>query len=68
MVKTTTAKTKIIIKKQWLRRGVRNPGVPFSNPLGGSKNDSAFHPSNVDKLSTRNFWELSGKKKTASSK
>ena len=23
---------------------------------------SAFHPSEVDKMSTRNFWELSGKK------
>ena len=24
--------------------------------------DSAFHPSDVDKMSTRNFWEVSGKK------
>ena len=31
-------------------------------PLGGSKVDSAFHPSEVGKMSTRNFWELSGKK------
>ena len=23
---------------------------------------TAFHPSEVDKMSTRNFWELSGKK------
>ena len=23
---------------------------------------SAFHPSEVDKTSTRNFWELNGKK------
>ena len=30
--------------------------------LGGSKVDSAFHPSKVDKMSTRNFWELSRKK------
>ena len=45
-----------------------NPGVPCSNPLGGSKVDSAFHPSEVDNMSTRSFWELSGKKKTASSK
>ena len=29
---------------------------------GGFKIDSAFHPSEVDKISTRNFWELSGKK------
>ena len=28
----------------------------------GSKVDSAFHPSEIDKMSTRNFWELSGKK------
>ena len=27
-----------------------------------SKVDSAFHPSEVDKMSTRNIWELSGKK------
>ena len=30
--------------------------------LGGSKVDSAFHLSEVDKMSTRNFWELNGKK------
>ena len=29
---------------------------------GGSKVDSAFHHSEVDKVSTRNFWGLSGKK------
>ena len=28
-------------------------------PLAGSEVDSAFHPSEVDKISTRNFWELS---------
>ena len=39
-----------------------SPGVPCSKPLGGSKVDSVFHPSEVDKMSTRNFWELSGKK------
>ena len=33
-----------------------------TEPLGGSKVDSAFHPSEVDKMSTRNSWELSGKK------
>ena len=43
-------------------------GVPCSKPLGGSKVDSAFHPSKVGKMSTRNFWELSDKKQTASSK
>ena len=30
---------------QWLRRWIPNPGVPCSKPLGGSKVDSAFHPS-----------------------
>ena len=46
----------------WLRRWIPNPGAPCSKPLGGSKVDSAFHLSEVDKMSTRNFWELSGKK------
>ena len=27
-----------------------------------SQSDSAFHPPKVDKMTTRNFWELSGKK------
>ena len=40
-----------------------NSGVPCSKPPGGSKVDSAFHPSEVGKMSTRNFWELSGKSK-----
>ena len=39
-----------------------NSWVPCSKPPGGSKVDSAFHPSEVGKMSTRNFWELSGKK------
>ena len=30
--------------------------------LGGSKVESAVHPSEVDKMSTRNFWKLNGKK------
>ena len=37
-------------------------GVLCSKPLGCSKVNSAFHPSEVDKISTKNFWELSGKK------
>ena len=41
---------------------IPNPGVPCSRPPGGSKVDSAFHPPEVDKMSTRKFWELSGKK------
>ena len=47
----------------WLRHWISNPGVLCSKPLGGSKVDSAFHPSEVDKMSTRNIWELSGKNK-----
>ena len=46
-----------------LRCWIPNPGVPCSKPLGF---DSAFHPSKVSKMSTRNFWELSGKKLPAS--
>ena len=34
------------------------PGVPCSKPLGCSKVDSAFHLSEVDKMSTTNFWNL----------
>ena len=45
-----------------LRCWIPNPGVQFSKPLGCSKVDSAFHPSEVDKTSTRNFWEHNGKK------
>ena len=39
-----------------------NLGVPCSKPLGGSKVDSAFHPSEVSRMSSENFWELGGKK------
>ena len=41
---------------------ISNPGIPCSRPLGDSKFDSALHPSEVDKMSTRNIWELGGKK------
>ena len=51
-----------------LRHWIPNPVVPCSKLLGGSKVDSAFNPSEVDKISTRNFWELTGKNETASSK
>ena len=47
----------------WLRCWIPNPGVPCSKPLGSSKVDSAFHPSEVDKVSTRNFWGLVVKSK-----
>ena len=42
----------------WLMHWIPNQGVPCSKPLGGSKVDSAFHLSEVDKISTSNFWEL----------
>ena len=45
-----------------LSRWIPNPRVLCSKPKGGSQVDSAFHPSEVDKMSIRNFWELSGKK------
>ena len=35
---------------------------PGSKPLGGSKDDLAFHPSEVGKMSTRSLWKLTGKK------
>ena len=38
-----------------LRHWIPNSGVPCSKQLGGSKVDLAFHPYNVDKVSTRNF-------------
>ena len=43
---------------QWLRRWISNPGFSCLKPLGGSKVDSAFHPSEVDKMSTKNIWNL----------
>ena len=43
-------------------RWIPNLGVPYSKPLGGSKVDSAVHPSKVDQLSARNIWGISGKK------
>ena len=46
----------------WLRCLIPNPGVPGSKPLEGSKVNAAIHPSDVDKISTRNLGELSGKK------
>ena len=45
-----------------LRCWIPNPGVPNSKPLGGSKVNSAFHPSKADEMSARNIWQLSGKK------
>ena len=41
---------------------IPNLGVPCSKPLGGSKVDSAFHPSEVDEMSTMNILGLTSKK------
>ena len=37
-------------------------GVSCLNPLDCSRVDSAFHPSEVRRITSRNFWELSDKK------
>ena len=65
-------KSFIIVSLKWLSNFINkvagftiqipSPGVPCSKQLGGSKVDSAFHRSEVDKMITRNFWELNGKK------
>ena len=36
--------------------------IPCPKPLGCSEVDSALHPSEVDKMSTKNFWKLNGKR------
>ena len=42
---------------------IPNQGVPCSKLLGGSKVDSDFHLSEVDKINIyQEFWELSSKK------
>ena len=35
---------------------------PLFETAGWLQGGSALYPSEVDKISTRNFWELSGKK------
>ena len=49
-----------IFKKENTRFPIQ--GSCVQNHWNGSKVDSAFQPSKVDKMSTRNFWERSGKK------
>ena len=44
----------------WLRCWITIFWFPGSNLLGGAKVDSAFHSSEVDKMITRNSWELGG--------
>ena len=41
---------------------ILDSGLVTKYRLCGSNVDSASHPSKVNKMSTRNFWELSGKK------
>ena len=44
----------------WLGCWVTNPGVPFSKPLDGSMINSLIHHSNVNQMSSRNLWRVSG--------
>ena len=52
----------LIISKRLCRNWLETYEVLYSDPLSGSKVDSAFHSFEVDKMITKNFWELSGKK------
>ena len=45
-----------------LRHWIPNPQVPCSKRQSGSEVDSAFQPSKLDKMGTRNFLVLSDKK------
>ena len=54
--------SQLLILAHW----VSIPGVPRSKPLGGSKIDSVFHPSKVDKMSTTNSLGLVVKNKLSS--
>ena len=47
---------------RWIPSPIPRPLVPFSKPLNGSKFDSAFYSSEVGRMSTSSFSELSGKK------
>ena len=58
VLKVTSQKNGLVVKVL----DSQSRGPMFKKPLGGSKVHSAFHPSEVDKVSTRNFWGLSGKK------
>ena len=52
----------LTFKNYFTKHWISNLGVLCSKLLGGSKVNSAFHPSEVDKMSTRIIWEFSGKK------
>ena len=64
MRKTNTFKeaTLMSLSLYFFNSIILNPEASCSKPLDGSKVDSAFHPSEVDKMSTRNLWEPRGKK------
>ena len=49
-------------QKKHLMIMIPNPGVPGPKPVGGSKVNSAFHPSKVDQMSTRTSRGISAKK------
>ena len=51
---------------QWLRYWISNLGIPWTRTLNGSKVDSVFHPSKVDKRVPRISGNLVGKSKPAS--
>ena len=56
------------LKRRWVTQTTNGlvvkvlPGILGSKPQGASKVNSAFHPSEVDQMSTRKFWGPSGKK------
>ena len=58
------ASKKITKQRRWNPK----PEVPSSKPLGCFEVDSAFHSSEVDQMSTRNFCGLLDKKQTNSSR
>ena len=53
----------VVLKNCESKLWIPNPWVLCSKLLGGFKVNSAFHHSEVDKTSTRNFWELAVKSK-----
>ena len=46
----------------WLMHLIHNLGIPCSKPLSSSNLHLAFHPCEVNQISSRNFWQLAGKK------
>ena len=53
--------TQQLLKEIGQGAGFQIQGSPCSKTLGGSNVNLAFYPSEVGKMSTRNFWELTGK-------